>query len=275
MHHGEREHWDEHGGTIAGASVHVPYGWYAAGMSSPREQIRLKLSRAEKHLGDLDAAIRLFCESKPYVLVSKPHPVTEIDHIRLIAESVQPIPSEIGLIIGDTVHNLRSALDHLIHQLVLANGETASRDTEFPIIDPAKQYKTAIHGRKIQGIAPAAKDLIRKIQPSKTGDKTLWNLHCLDIADKHRLLITVQQRLENWSAGAYVFDTYPLPLVEGESVINIPRSTYERQPHENYQIAINIAFSETEIAANETVIPYLRNSTDVVSDTISVFDSLF
>ena len=107
-------------------------------MGAQRE-IRLKLSRAEKHLCDLDAAIRFFCESKPYRISVKPHPVAEIDYVRLFVESVTPVPAEIGLIIGDAVHNLRSALDHLAFQLVLANGKTPVTTTEFPISDPAKQ----------------------------------------------------------------------------------------------------------------------------------------
>ncbi len=238
----------------------------------PQREIRLKLSRAEKHICDLDSAIRLFCESKPYILTAKPHRIAELDHISFIVESVQPIPSDISLIIGDTVHNLRSALDHLAYQLVLANGESPSRNTEFPIGDPAKEYTTSIHGGKIHGMASEAKDIIRSIQPSNTGNMTLWNLHTLDIADKHRLLVTAHQRLEQWAAGPIVFETYPLPLMEGESVMNIPRSTYERYAHEDYQIAIDIAFGETEIAAYEAVVPYLRQTADIVSDTIRLFD---
>lgn len=241
----------------------------------PQREIRLKLSRAEKHICDLDSAIRIFCESKPYVLTAKPHRIAEIDHISFIAEAVQAIPGDISLILGDAIHNLRTALDHLAYQLVLANGEAPSRNTEFPIGDPTKKYTTSIHGGKIKGMTAEAKDIIRSVQPSNTGDMTLWNLHALDIADKHRLLITAHQRLEQWATGSFVFDTYPLPLVEGESVINIPRSTYERNSDEDYQIAIDIAFGETEVAAYETVVPYLRQTANVVSKTIGLFDNFF
>jgi len=239
-------------------------------MGAQRE-IRLKLSRAEKHLCDLDAAIRFFCESKPYRISVKPHPVAEIDYVRLFVESVTPVPAEIGLIIGDAVHNLRSALDHLAFQLVLANGKTPVTTTEFPISDPAKQYTPAFESRKIESVPSKAKDIFRSIQPAHTGDMTLWNLQTLDIADKHRLLITAQLGAESWSVGPIVFDAIAFPLVEGESITNMPRTTYERQPHEHYHLSLDITFGQTEIAAGELVLPYLRHTADVVSNTIDLF----
>lgn len=243
-------------------------------MGAQRE-IRLKLSRAEKHICDLDAAIRLFCESKPYRIGVKPHPVTEVDLVRLFVESVNPVPVEIGLIIGDAVHNLRSALDHLTFQLVLANGKTPRSTTEFPIRDPSKQYTSAFESRKVEDVPTKAKDIFRSIQPAKTGDMTLWNLQTLDIADKHRLIITAQLGAESWSVGPIQFDTLSFLLVEGESITNMPRTTYERQPHEHYQLSLDIAFGEAEIAANELVVPYLRKTVEIVSNTISLFDGFF
>ena len=43
-----------------------------------------------------------------------------------------PIPVDLSLVIGDAVHNLRSALDHLAWQLVLANGQTPTTQTAYP-----------------------------------------------------------------------------------------------------------------------------------------------
>ena len=40
---------------------------------------------------------------------------------------------EWSLILGDLLHNLRSALDHLAWQLVVDGGGTPSQDTNFPV----------------------------------------------------------------------------------------------------------------------------------------------
>src|ERR1700686_281492 len=90
--------------------------------------VRLKIERAKKHIRDLGVRIRMFCESDAYTIGVKPHPIAEIQQTTLYFASVDPIPDDISLIIGDAVHNLRSSLDHLAWQLVLANGGISSRD---------------------------------------------------------------------------------------------------------------------------------------------------
>lgn len=49
------------------------------------------------------------------------------------ADRPPPDDDRWGLIAGDCVHNLRSALDHLAVQLVIANGGAAGNKTSFPI----------------------------------------------------------------------------------------------------------------------------------------------
>jgi hypothetical protein len=105
-----------------------------------------------------------------------------------------PIPEEIALIAGDTLQNLRSSLDHLAWALVETNGEKPiDGATGFPIVDeePITPKQQASFDRKIEGMGPKAKDIIRSIKPYKGGDDVLWMLHRLNNRDKHRTLFTV------------------------------------------------------------------------------------
>ncbi len=45
------------------------------------------------------------------------------------------VPIEWSVRIGEILYNLRSALDHLVWQLVLANGQEPGRDNQFAIVD--------------------------------------------------------------------------------------------------------------------------------------------
>ncbi len=55
----------------------------------------------------------------------------------------QPIPHHLSLVIGDIVHNLRSAFDHLAYQAVIAGGDTPTTNTEFPVSwDSADKHKS-------------------------------------------------------------------------------------------------------------------------------------
>lgn len=101
-------------------------------------------------------------------------------------------PTELSLPLGDCLQNLRSALDHLVWQLTLANNRTPNRATAFPIFreEPADRNKLLDPMRKIH---PDAQAIIEEIQPFKNGegdaaDTFLWVLHELNNVDKHRLL---------------------------------------------------------------------------------------
>src|SRR5579864_4992836 len=93
--------------------------------------IRLKIERAKEHIRDLDAAIKRFVQEQPYTLGAKPHRIPEIEHTTLYVAEVKPIPDCISLIVGDAIHNLRSALDHLMWQLVEAAGGSPDRNIYF------------------------------------------------------------------------------------------------------------------------------------------------
>ena len=104
------------------------------------------------------------------------------------------------LLVGDTIHNLRSALDHIVCQLAILNGNDISccDRTYFPICickpDFAKFRKMAEHL-----LSPEAFTFIEELQPYKTADATredpshssLWIIHKLNVIDKHRILVVV------------------------------------------------------------------------------------
>jgi len=96
----------------------------------------------------------------------------------------------LSLAIGDVIHNLRSALDHLYFQLVTANGETPDRSTYFPIKKDRASYQQD-RARFEQQIGSAAAAELDKLEPYPEGSPFLWDLHQLDITDKHKLLVPV------------------------------------------------------------------------------------
>ena len=119
--------------------------------------IREKIDRSKKHLDDLATARDRFFDPKPYVIESKRDPQTGLDNFNVT--DVKAPPHEIGLIAGDISHNLRSALDHLAFQLVLANKQVPDKHTCFPIFDDAATYN-ANRARRVRGMAQSAIDAI-------------------------------------------------------------------------------------------------------------------
>ena len=236
--------------------------------------ILLKTERANKHIADLDTGITAFLDSKPYTLGAKPHPVPQIEHTTLFVASVEPVPDCLAPIVGDAVHNLRSALDHLAWQLVEASGGTPNRDTYFPICKTPQQYASAIGKGEIKRMRSGAEKILSSIQPYATGDDTLRFIHELDRFDKHRLLITVASTMDKWGVDVFKGQTLWfdenrfLPLVPGYEIVNIPTSTYDRQPHQDFKLGVDVAFGTPEIAEGNLVLPTLRKLADAVDGLV-------
>lgn len=156
--------------------------------------VRLKIDWAEKHLDALDAEIDRW-NSGP----RKPRRLTRIcdgvpsTEFRAQIRFDPPIPDTLPMIIGDAVHNLRSALDHLACALAELENPTASETghfgVEFPIYITEGEFNRR-GAAKIKKLATAAHDEIKSLQPYHAGDdarlQRLWVLHQLDIIDKHR-----------------------------------------------------------------------------------------
>ena len=102
------------------------------------------------------------------------------------------VPIEWSVRIGEILYNLRSALDHLVWQLVLANGQAPGHDNAYPIVDNEAKWPNAT--RKLRGVGQSVKKRIYSLQPF-TGGMNLpfdvgmfWTLQCLCNIDKHRHL---------------------------------------------------------------------------------------
>jgi len=244
--------------------------------SQPRlDAIRSKINRASKHIDDLAAACKTFINATPFVLDRETDPSTGYYRFRLI--DIKEPPREIALIAGDAVHNLRSALDHLAYQLVLANGGTPLKQTCFPIFDDIAKYQR-MDANKVRGMSQAARDAIDAVKPYKDGNNALYTLHELDIADKHHaLLITlvavgeasieVNASLPNFKAPPFALPNFQTPLNDGD-VFFVCGPGVENQT----RIDFDIALCEPEIIKGRPMARMMRQLVKEIDQTITSFE---
>ena len=235
--------------------------------------VRLKVKRADKHIRDLEETINTFLSGQPYKVSSKKHP-----HLpwgtTFFVEKAQPIPDDVYVIAGDTIHNLRSALDHLAWQLVEASGGTPNSRTGFPVFDPAafktKKDETKFFERKVTGMQPSIVTAIQSEKPYKGGNDVLWAIHSLDIVDKHHLLLAVGFVSSHFRVRG-TFDV-PLsgwfPIKEGEDIVTI---THEVQPEEQLEFAFDVILGEFGIFQGKPLLEALSTMFNVVENLISDF----
>ena len=169
-------------------------------MTTDLSGVELKIERAEAHLTELRDSIERALDS------SNEHFTVEFDpqsgHHVYRAHGLPEIDPQWSLLTGELLYQLRSALDHLAWQLVLLDGGEPGRQTQFPVLAKQPAGKKGKPGQ-VQ-LRPAVQDIkildaLDKAQPYRgyEGDivphrnSPLWQLHRLNIIDKHRLLLVV------------------------------------------------------------------------------------
>jgi hypothetical protein len=255
---------------------------------------KLKVERAKCHITDLKEMLRAFFAENSYRIVTDRDTQTGENVFRVIRE--KPMPAKASAILGDIVHNLRAALDHLISDLVRANGRRPNGSNEFPIQQKAKNFKTHPTA-KIAGVSAKAERLITRLKPYEAGNPSLWKLHMLDVLDKHAGIIPVAAatlqiraapaipRLFRAPDGAVTFGGLPgwEPVMTWGGVPDSFRSVlltkenvevYRSAPalQENVQVALTIAFGQGQICEGEPVVETLERYADLVERILSVFE---
>lgn len=240
--------------------------------------IGIKVERSKKHLCDLEDSRNRFIDSKPYRIGRESNTQTGYNTYRVF--DIQAPPVEIGLIAGDVIHNLRSALDHLSYQLVLSNGAVPTKQTAFPVFDDETKYKAGLAGR-VKGMAQSAVDAIDATEPYQGGKGAgLWVLHYLDVADKHHALLTPLINVTAASftipgfwerdyrgVGGISFPNFGKPLKDGDVI-----ATREAEMDNDMNLNLDVAFTEPEVIEGKPVVETLKRLVDLVNDLILSFN---
>ena len=230
---------------------------------------RLKLRRAQHHLQDVDQCVQAFADGHPYEAIRNTHghPKRQPWHydLRFTSQPDEMLP----VIVGDVIHNLRSALDHLIVGIVPNNRR---RKAGFPIFnecpfDDGGNLKDSEVGKSwsklTTGIPVEAMTQIKLLQPYEPADTDviefcrknglnpadingLAMLGRFDNADKHRELVTVASGVDDPTVIITVGDQRQEHVLAGfhEDRAELIRVNFEPTPASD---------SEVEVEVNGTV----------------------
>jgi hypothetical protein len=168
------------------------------------ESARLKLERATEHAIAVEKMIDVWLDSDAYTIGSEIDPKTG-DKVRRAQIREQP-PVKISLLVGDTVQNLRAALDHSIYALAERQLGTIPLEIEeslmFLIVGHQNSKGKSADGaavfaaqwkRRLSCLSDDARRAIEYEQPyfhdrPRDGYRfhPLWVLHEMSRIDKHR-----------------------------------------------------------------------------------------
>jgi hypothetical protein len=172
----------------------------------PLAGAQAKIERARQHLVTLQQEIRTFTNANPYGFVTELE--EETGHYIVRAREYVERPAHAGLIVGDLVHNLRSALDHVAYALADL-GKGATRNTAWPLVSDEKDWPSQ-EGLLLKGMLKGHRAAIKELQPYQARNaiyagklpraeiERRWTVHMhtlvigrLDNLDKHVGLLPV------------------------------------------------------------------------------------
>src|SRR5690348_1820790 len=146
---------------------------------------RFKLVRAEEHLDSIVKILRHFAYGDCQLLSEKDAKRNAV----FLRVCLPKPPDSLGPVIGDFLFNIRSALDHIVHRLVLPDTPEKERNRiAFPICGSADNFADALKGKRLLGVPEKAVTLIERLQPYHSRENPLGTLDNLHNIDKHKNL---------------------------------------------------------------------------------------
>jgi hypothetical protein len=162
----------------------------------------MKLFQARRHLYWLSEEVAAYRGRATYEIVRTDNQ-SEVTNPRTWAQwtfkVLEELPAqEWGLRVGDAVHNLRGALDHMVWQLALAysDGPPAKpQSIQFPIYETPDKFHRGVQST-LAAVGPRVADVLEAWQPyqateENVGPRMLAWLQYLSNTDKHRVLTVV------------------------------------------------------------------------------------
>jgi hypothetical protein len=241
---------------------------------------RLKIGRANQHINDLYLQSREFAKTGPYSVFVEADPETGDSVLRISMD--QPAPEGVLLIVGDALHNLRSALDFAMSDIEFETTGIRDPHTTFPMRNTRNELVTAVNGGLKKKAPKAVIDhIVKVVQPYKGGNADpLWSLHALDIEDKHRLLIAKND--VTYIRNIHCKDGRGQYFVIPEWAIIYPRSTrYRCVGRKDVQVAnkgrasFGIVFGDGMPLYGKPILPALTNLSNFVSETVDGLERVF
>ncbi len=159
-------------------------------MAAHFRDARLKINWANEHI--LHVETRVIALNETDTGTVEIHPQYGTERLTHTFSDVDAF-DDLGLMIGDAVHNLKCALDYTWLKTVEKCAPSLVDDrAKFPVRKSIKEVEGFLTHAHVDTICPALfRFMLHTVKPCEGWDNAIWTIHNFDNRDKHRLLIPV------------------------------------------------------------------------------------
>ena len=207
--------------------------------------VNAKINRAREDLQTLEADMAALCEyerRRRVFEIKQGWPV-------IVSENIPEAPIGYSIRIGEIAYNLRSALDHLVWQLVIYNRETPTRRTAFPVFSKKAQFRRWAK-RRLDEMTQGQIEVIKLVQPFGKDNGVgphLWMLNSICNIDKHRHLNVVAiHSVSDVKLKEGADPNLTWPLIGGLALVDILKGT-EHEDKMNIDVITGICFMDEDL----------------------------
>jgi hypothetical protein len=202
-------------------------------MIAPFDGPRLKVARARRHVTEIKSAVDAYFARSPIRIIVEPSDDEWGMFNYWRVRFTESVPIDLSPMIGDVLHNLRSALDVMACDLVRRAGQS-EKSVYFPFAPSKDELGAEIKRKRFHLAGEQAVSLLRSLQPHRKGHVYLRALHDLNVQDKHQMIIpaVTGARLDLSGLIAGAADEHTLEQLkhwsnrveQGHPVVMIPRA---------------------------------------------------
>jgi hypothetical protein len=234
-----------------------------------------KVARARHHISEAGSDAASFLSRRPYKVIVEALPDAAAIEFRVWRVRVrEQMPDHLPSVIGDAIHNLRSALDLMACDVVSHNGGNPT-GVYFPFAPRAAELEKAIKEKNLRRASPEAVALLRTLKPYRGGNDDLRALHDLDIHDKHKGPIAIISAVTTPLIGLNhpQIPSWTSAVADGHWLVGVPNNL---SPPIGTEIpsVFHLIFAKDTALAGDLVIPALHRLAQHVSRTIEAFKTL-
>jgi hypothetical protein len=254
-------------------------------MAHPVPSFSAKITRAKRHIDDLEAEINRYIATKPYTVSTR---IEGKKKVRRLAFTGHPADGDIPVIAADAIYNLRSSLDHLMSSVVASKRRGKCY---FPVYfqgvwEPSQPGENAQRLKErgrwasdTRGMKDGALTVLKKLQPPDDGGHDQGLVHAirainkLSNRDRHEKLPVVATGLSDihlsWTmpSGLLAIERspgHPMFFLKDETKLPIPDAAVDVQIEGTPRIAIRLRDDGLHIELPDT----LRAAADIIETSV-------
>jgi hypothetical protein len=256
------------------------------------KSVYLEIDRATEHIAEINKLIR---ESPPFSYVLETH--TKTRQRSTFAKKNETVIDRIGVISGEAVHALHTAIDHAYWEIVspFATKPGHEMQIQFPFHETSNGFDEAVKNRLAHRVSPGFEAAIRglKAHGEPGGNILLYLIAKIDGPRKHRTLTPMgdYKRIHFADLRQQVPD---FPPFSGEAhfgqnrrdvvwpwdgvsdighAVGVPRRPFRHIFEKQLDVPVDVVFVIGSPNYGGPVIPTLNKLVEVTQDTVSIMKS--